>query len=65
MRFAADLRVTVQGLGIGPGNGNGLDHRYRPLRDDIASTAFCYLDAPALPADGRPPTPGPLELEVD
>lgn len=63
VRFAEDLRVTVQSLGIGPGNGNGLAHRYRPTSDDIASTALFYLDAPAC--GGRPPAPGLLDLEVD
>ncbi|QPP05309.1 DUF2961 domain-containing protein [Streptomyces bathyalis] len=63
VRFAEDLRVTVQSLGIGPGNGNGLPHRYRPTSDDIASTALFYLDTPA--SSGRPCTPGLLELEVD
>ncbi|WP_202501626.1 glycoside hydrolase family 172 protein [Streptomyces sp. SID5785] len=63
VRFATDLRVTVQSLGIGPGQGNGLPHRYRPTHDDIASTAFFYLDAPRT--EGRPPTPGLLDLEVD
>jgi hypothetical protein len=63
VRFSQDLRVTVQSLGIGPGNGNGLRHRYRPTSDDIASTALFYLDSPA--ASGRPETPGLLELEVD
>ncbi|ONK13437.1 glycoside hydrolase family 172 protein [Streptomyces sp. MP131-18] len=64
VRFAADLRVTVQSLGIGPGHGNGLPHRYRPTSDDIASTALFYLDAPEEPAS-RPPAPDLLALEVD
>jgi hypothetical protein len=63
VRFAEDVRVTVQSLGIGPGNGNGLPHRYRPTSDDIASTAFFYLDRPSCPS--RPPAPGLLEMEVD
>lgn len=63
IRFAEDLRVTVQSLGIGPGHGNGLPHRYRHTGDDIASTAVFYLDAPACAS--RPATPGLLDLEVD
>ncbi|AJE86545.1 hypothetical protein SLNWT_6169 [Streptomyces albus] len=64
VRFAEDLRVTVQSLGIGPGHDNGLPHRYRHTSDDLASTAFFYLDAPDSPAS-RPPSPGRLDLEVD
>ncbi|GAA3850839.1 DUF2961 domain-containing protein [Streptomyces sedi] len=64
VRFAEDLRVTVQSLGIGPGHHNGLPHRYRPTSDDIASTALFYLDAPSAPG-ARPPAPGLLDIEVD
>src|SRR3954467_1141371 len=39
IRFEADLRVTIQALGWRAGR------RYLPLQDDIASTAFYYLDA--------------------
>ena len=52
VRFAADLRVTVQALGWrAPRDGA---RRYLPLQDDIASTAFFYAAAsstrrPALP----------------
>ena len=63
VRFGADLRVTVQSLGIGPGHHNGLPHRYRPTSDDIASTALFYLDAPAL--GRRPPAPDLIAMEVD
>ena len=35
--------------------------RYQPLHDDIASTAFFYLDRPAVPG---PPLPSADELEV-
>jgi len=63
IRFAEDLRVTVQSLGIGPGHHNGLPHRYRPTSDDIASTAWFYLDRPSTPS--RPETPGLIDLEVD
>jgi hypothetical protein len=38
IRFAADIRVTVQALGW---RANG---RYLPLRDDISSTAWWYSD---------------------
>jgi len=44
VRFAAEIRVTVQALGWRP------DGRYRPLRDDIASTAWWYGEA----AEGVP-----------
>jgi hypothetical protein len=48
IRFASDLRVTVQALGWRAGG------RYLPLQDDIASTAFWYgretsYAAPATP----------------
>jgi hypothetical protein len=52
VRFEQDLRVTIQALGWRSGR------RYLPLQDDIASTAFYYMqetssDRPALPgADG-------------
>ena len=38
VHFATDLRVDIQALGWQSGG------RYLPLRDDIASTAFFYLD---------------------
>lgn len=63
IRFATDLRVTVQSLGIGPGHHNGLPHRYRPTSDDIASTALFYLDRPG--GLGAHPGFGLLEMEVD
>ncbi|WP_053207655.1 glycoside hydrolase family 172 protein [Jiangella muralis] len=62
VRFAEDIRVTVQSLGIGPGHHNGLHHRYRHTSDDIASTAFFYLDAPSCV---RPPAPDLHTMEVD
>ncbi|NNG39590.1 DUF2961 domain-containing protein [Flexivirga sp. ID2601S] len=55
IRFAQDLSVDVQALGWRP------NHRYRPLTDDIASTAFFYLDRPTAE---RPPFPGREQLEV-
>lgn len=63
--FSSDIRVTIQALGLGPGQGNGREHRFRTLADDVASTAFFYLDRPALPDDARPRIPDVLELEVD
>jgi hypothetical protein len=39
--FSKDLRVTIQALGWRSGG------RYLPLRDDIASVAYWYQDAPA------------------
>jgi hypothetical protein len=49
IRFETDLTVEIQALGWRAGR------RYLPLRDDIASTALFYLDAPIVA--GRPPTP--------
>ncbi|WP_194923693.1 glycoside hydrolase family 172 protein [Catenulispora pinisilvae] len=40
IHFEEDLSVDIQALGWMSG------HRYRPLRDDIASTAWFYLDRP-------------------
>jgi hypothetical protein len=54
IRFASGLRVDVQALGWRAG------HRYLPRHDDIASTAFFYLDAPS---STLPPTPGLDDLE--
>jgi hypothetical protein len=55
IRFAADLRVTIQALGW------RADRRYLPLQDDIASTAFWYARETSAP---RPPTPDADALEV-
>ena len=46
VRFAKDLRITIQALGWRSGG------RYLPLQDEIAAVAYFYLDAPsaALPA---------------
>lgn len=55
IHFRADLRVDIQALGWMSGR------RYRPLHDDIASTAVFYLDRPSAP---RPPLPGDDDLEV-
>ncbi|MBN2306104.1 MAG: DUF2961 domain-containing protein [Anaerolineae bacterium] len=43
IRFRQDLRVTIQALGWRS------DHRYLPLQDDIASTAFWYQLEPHVP----------------
>ena len=40
IHFATALRVDIQALGWRDGG------RYLPLRDDIASTAYFYLDRP-------------------
>lgn len=53
--FARDLTVDIQALGWRSG------HRYLPLHDDIASTAFFYLDRPTAQ---RPQTPHADALEV-
>ncbi|MDR1192126.1 MAG: DUF2961 domain-containing protein [Verrucomicrobiales bacterium] len=42
VRFAQDLRVTIQALGWRSGG------RYLPLQDDLASVAFWYQDQPAV-----------------
>ena len=55
IRFAQDLRVTIQALGWRK------DRRYLPLQDDIASTAFWYGRETSYP---RPPAPSADALEV-
>lgn len=55
IRFQSDLRVTIQALGWRSGG------RYLPLQDDIASTAFWYMDRTSAP---RPATPTSDQLEV-
>ena len=55
VHFAADLTVDIQALGWRSGQ------RYLPLHDDIASTAFFYLDRPTA---RRPETPDADALEV-
>ncbi|MGN6795881.1 MAG: DUF2961 domain-containing protein, partial [Streptosporangiaceae bacterium] len=47
IRFAADIRVTVQALGWRSGG------RYLPLTDDISSTAWWYGQNPAGEAGSR------------
>ncbi len=51
IRFARDLRVTIQALGWWPEGG------YQPLADDIASTAYWYQSEP----HGTFPTPPPMD----
>jgi hypothetical protein len=55
IRFERGLRVGVQALGWRK------DRRYLQLQDDIASTAFLYLDRPSA---NRPPTPHMDDLEI-
>ena len=55
VRFHRDIRVDIQALGWRSGR------RYLPLQDDIASTAFLYLDHPVA---ARPPLPDRDALEV-
>lgn len=49
VRFAQDLRVTVQALGWWP---NG---KFQPLTDDLASVAYWYQTLPSLPLKSLPP----------
>ncbi len=56
VRFATGLpKVDIQALGWKSAG------RYLPLRDDIASTAFFYLDTPTA---NRPSAPGFEEMEI-
>lgn len=55
VRFARDLRVTIQALGWRSG------HRYLPLQDDIASVAYWYQ---TLPTVKFPDLPSRDQLEV-
>jgi hypothetical protein len=57
IRFAQDLRVTIQALGWRTHK----DRQYLPLQDDIASVAFWYQTLPAAPF---PPLPERDYLEV-
>ncbi len=56
IRFAKDLKVTIQALGWKSGG------RYLPLQDDIASTAFWYQQEPHAQF---PKLPAKDELEVN
>jgi hypothetical protein len=55
IHFASDVRVDIQALGWKTG------HRYQPLTDDIASTAYFYLDRPEA---ARPELPAFDDLAV-
>jgi hypothetical protein len=55
IRFARDLRVTIQALGWQSGG------RYLPLRDDIASVAYWYQTEPHAPF---PDLPNKEALEI-
>lgn len=55
IHFHEELSVDIQALGW------RTNHRYRPLTDDIASTAFYYLDSPT---STRPELPSKEFLEV-
>lgn len=55
IRFQSRLRVCIQALGWRQG------HRYLPLQDDIASTAFWYQREPHIPYG---PLPDANALEV-
>ncbi|HVY51859.1 MAG TPA: glycoside hydrolase family 172 protein [Devosia sp.] len=59
VRFAADLRVTIQALGWRTERGPA--RRYLPLQDDIASVAYWYQ---ALPTAPFPELPDRDDLEV-
>jgi hypothetical protein len=48
VRFASDLRITIQALGWRSGS------RYLPLQDDIASVAFWYQTLPSAPFPALP-----------
>jgi hypothetical protein len=48
IRFAQDLRVTIQALGWRAGG------RYLPLQDDISSVAYWYQSEPHGPFPGLP-----------
>lgn len=48
IRFAENLRVTIQALGWRD------DGRYLPLQDDIASVAFWYQTLPTAPFPALP-----------
>jgi hypothetical protein len=49
VRFAANLKVTIQALGWRSGG------RYLPLQDDIASVAYWYQTLPTAPFPEFPP----------
>ena len=55
IHFSARLGVDIQALGWRS------RHRYLPLQDDIASTAFFYLDRPVARRP-EPPTADVMEI---
>ncbi len=55
IRFKEDIRVTIQALGWRS------EHRFLPLRDDIASVAYWYQQLPTAPF---PTLPTPDDLEI-
>jgi hypothetical protein len=57
IHFNARLGVSIQALGWRSGG------RYLPLQDDIASTAFFYLDRPVANRP-EPPTADTMEIHV-
>ncbi|GAB3254902.1 glycoside hydrolase family 172 protein [Arthrobacter pigmenti] len=57
IHFAERLRVDIQALGWRSG------WRYLPLQDDIASTAFFYLDRP-IASRPAPPTADEMEIHI-
>lgn len=59
IRFAAGIRVTIQAIGFAAMTGGR--ERYRPLRDDIASTAWWYQAEPHAPFP-QPPDLDGLDL---
>jgi hypothetical protein len=59
IRFATDLRVTIQALGWRAARDG--QRRYLPLQDDIASTAFFYAAETSV---ALPPTPSANDFEV-
>jgi hypothetical protein len=62
IRFRSRLRVTIQALGWRPSKKDGMSgHRYLPLRDDVASTAFWYQELPGSPLR---PLQSPDELQI-
>ena len=48
VRFSENIRVTCQALGWRS------EHRYLPLRDDIASVAYWYQELPSAPPPALP-----------
>ena len=55
IRFAKDLRVTMQAIGW------RTENRYLPLQDDISSVAYWYQ---ADPHHAFPPTPSRDQVEI-